>query len=110
MASPKFHPRAETENGDFIDEPSEDALYMLIGDLNTTDNTFVIIEPATDDPTWYASISLLTQGTYEVEYRDAALREHHLATQTDPSRIAKDTTIWIAQRPGSRRHTALNDF
>ena len=83
---------------------------MLIGGLNTTGNTFIIIEPVTDDPTWYASISLLRPGIYEIEYRDAALREHHLTTQTDQNQIAKDTTTWIAQRPGSPRHTALNDF
>jgi hypothetical protein len=102
--------RAETENGDFIDDPSEDALYMLIGDLNTTDNTFVTIEPVDDDPAWYASISRLGPGTYEIEYRDVTRREHHLTTQTDRSRIAKDTTIWIAQRRNSPRHTALDDF
>lgn len=90
--------RAETENGDFVDEPSEDAIFMLIGDLNLTDNTFIIIEPLVDAPAWYASISLLGEGAYEVEYRDARRSDHELTTETDPSEIARDTIIWLAHR------------
>ncbi|WP_327740410.1 hypothetical protein OG749_43445 [Streptomyces nojiriensis] len=37
--------RAESESGDHIEEPSEDALFMLIDDLNGSDNTFVVIQP-----------------------------------------------------------------
>ena len=90
--------RAETENGDFVDEPSEDAIFMLIGDLNLADNTFITIEPVMDDPAWYASISLLTEGRYEVEYRDSRRSDHQLTTETSPSKIAKDTIIWLAHR------------
>ncbi|NHI11099.1 hypothetical protein STPH2_6468 [Streptomyces sp. KO7888] len=36
---------ADSENGDHIDDPSEDALFELLGDLNDTDNTFVVIQP-----------------------------------------------------------------
>ncbi|QKW38849.1 hypothetical protein HUT06_36505 [Actinomadura sp. NAK00032] len=90
--------RAETENGDFIDEPSEDAIFMLIGDLNLSDNTFITIEPLVDDPAWYASISRLDEGGYEVEYRDARRSDHQLTTETDPDKIARDTIIWLAHR------------
>ena len=37
--------RADSENGDRIDEPSEDALFMLIDDLNGSNHTFVVIQP-----------------------------------------------------------------
>lgn len=36
---------ADSENGDHINDPSEDALFMLISDLNGTVNTFVVIQP-----------------------------------------------------------------
>ncbi|WP_262286763.1 hypothetical protein [Micromonospora sp. MA102] len=36
---------ADTENGDHIDDPSEDALFMLINQLGHPDNTFVTITP-----------------------------------------------------------------
>ncbi|MEU6746731.1 hypothetical protein ABZ914_10960 [Spirillospora sp. NPDC046719] len=69
-----------------------------IGDLNLTDNTFITIEPLVDAPAWYASISLLDEGGYEVEYRDARRSDHQLTTETDPSKIAKDAILWLAHR------------
>jgi hypothetical protein len=51
--------RADGENGDHIDDPSEDALFMLIDDLNDADNTFVVIQPDEDDPVWFASVAVL---------------------------------------------------
>jgi hypothetical protein len=71
---------------------------MLIGDLNLTDNTFLIIEPLADDPPWYAAISLLAEGSYEVEYRDARRHDHRLNVETDSNKIAHDTIIWLADR------------
>ena len=47
---------ADSENGDHIDDPSEDALFDLISELNDSDNTFVVIQPDQDDPAWFASV------------------------------------------------------
>ncbi|MGX1135615.1 hypothetical protein RKD49_007805 [Streptomyces glaucescens] len=33
------HYGADSENGDRIDDPSEDALFMMISDLNNSDST-----------------------------------------------------------------------
>jgi len=89
---------ADTENGDHIDDPSEDALFILLEDLDQAGNTFITITPADDDPAWYASITLLTAGTYEVERADPDRGEQHRDTATDPSNIARDLTIWLAAR------------
>ncbi|MDX3111093.1 hypothetical protein [Nonomuraea angiospora] len=97
--------KAESEGGELIVEPSEDALYEMIIELALPDNTFVIVEPDEDDPTWFASVACLDDGTYEVEYRDPLRRYHRLDTATDPSRIASDVTIWTAQ--ASRAHAVL---
>ncbi|MGW1532527.1 hypothetical protein [Streptomyces aureus] len=43
---------ADSESGDRIDDPSEDALFMMISDLN--DNTFVVVQPDAEDPVWFA--------------------------------------------------------
>jgi hypothetical protein len=99
---------ADTENGDHIDDPSEDALFMLLEELDDTDNTFITINPADPDAAWYASVSLLQDGGYEVEYRDPRYHEHELTTATDRSKIAKDLTLWLARRhhpnrPNTRR-------
>jgi len=90
------HYHADSENGDHVVNPSEDALFMRITDLNTDDNTFLTIEPPGDDPAWYAVVSLLEDGVYEVERSYPHRRLHELTTETDRSEIARDLTIWLA--------------
>ncbi|MYY01442.1 MULTISPECIES: hypothetical protein [unclassified Streptomyces] len=97
--------RAESESGDHIEDPSEDALFMLIGDLNTSDNTFVVIQPDEDDPAWFTSVAVLDEGGYEVVRRDTTRREHDVVTETSIDRIARDLTIWMAARDFPGRPT-----
>lgn len=89
---------ADSENGDHVDDPSEDALFMLIGDLNDSDNTFVVIQPDQDDPAWFASVAVLDEGGYEIERRDTTRREHDVTVETSTDRIAGDLTKWLATR------------
>lgn len=100
---------ADTENGDHIADPSEDALFMLLQDLDQHENTFVTINPA-DDSDWYASVSLRDDGSYEVERRDPSRHQHELTTDADISAIARDLTIWLAARDYPRRPTSRTDF
>ncbi|MFG2432993.1 hypothetical protein [Streptomyces sp. NPDC048590] len=97
--------RAESESGDHIEDPSEDALFMLIDDLNTSDNTFVVIQPDEDDPAWFTSVAVLDEGGYEVVRRDTTRREHDVITETSIDRIARDLTIWMATRDFPGRPT-----
>ncbi|MFI6697150.1 hypothetical protein ACIBLA_36480 [Streptomyces sp. NPDC050433] len=89
---------ADSENGDHIDDPSEDALFMLISDLNDADNTFVFIQPDEDEPDWFASVAVLDEGRYEVVRRDTDRREHDVSVETAIRRIAGDLTKWLAAR------------
>ena len=54
-----------------------------------------------EDQDWFASVSLLDEGGYEVELRDARHREHELTVQHDLGRIAQEVTIWLAARYGA---------
>ncbi|WP_308366092.1 MULTISPECIES: hypothetical protein [unclassified Streptomyces] len=90
--------RADSENGDHVDDPSEDALFMLIDDLNGTDNTFVVIQPDQDDPAWFASVAVLANGGYEIVRRDTARREHDVVVKTSTDHIARDLSEWLAAR------------
>jgi hypothetical protein len=103
---------ADSENGDHMDDPSEDGLFMLISDLNQAGNTFVTITPADDDPTWYASVTLLPAGTYEVERADPAHSEQHRDTSTSPDDIARDLTTWLTARdyPNRPARRSRTDF
>ena len=89
---------ADSENGDHVDDPSEDSLFMLISDLNGTDNTFVVVQPDEDDPAWFASVGVLDEGGYEIVRRDTTRREHNVTTETSIDRIAGDLTKWLAAR------------
>ncbi|MFF7851072.1 hypothetical protein ACFZDF_26360 [Streptomyces sp. NPDC007910] len=86
------------ENGDHVEDPSEDALFMVIGDLNGTDNTFVIIQPDEDDPVWFASVAVLDEGGYEIVRRDTTRREHDVAVEASIDRVAGDLIKWLAAR------------
>jgi hypothetical protein len=53
----------ETETGDYIDDPTEAQLEDLIVGLGQATETFVTIGPADETQDWYASVSLLADGT-----------------------------------------------
>lgn len=97
---------ADSENGDHIDDPSEDALFELISDLNDTDNTFVVIQPDQDEPVWFTSVAVLENGGYEVVRRDASRREHEVCVEASINRIANDLTVWMAARHSTERPTS----
>lgn len=99
--------RAESESGDHVEAPSEDALFMLIDDLNDSDNTFVVIQPD-EDPAWFTSVAVLDEGGYEVVRRDSIRGDHEVGTEADIDRIARDLTIWMAARYIPGRPTPRN--
>lgn len=92
------HCRAESENGHRTDDPSQDGLFDLISDLNDSDNSFVVIQSAADDPAWFATVAVLDGGGFEVVLRDSARREHEVVTDTDIGGIAHDLITWLSAR------------
>ncbi|ALO99098.1 hypothetical protein SHL15_8131 [Streptomyces hygroscopicus subsp. limoneus] len=96
---------ADSENGDRIDDLSEDALFMMISDLDDSDNTFVVVQPDEDDPVWFASVAVLDEGSYEIVRRDTARNEHEVTMATSIDDIARDLTRWLAVRDFSGRST-----
>ena len=94
-----MHCTADTESGDYIDDPTQAQLTGLIAGLGQATGTFVTITPADDDGDWYASVSLLPDGTTEIDRGDPARGEQHTAATTaSPGSIASDLTTWIAAR------------
>lgn len=89
---------ADTETGDYIDDPTEAQLRDLIAGLGQATGTFITITPASEDRDWYASVSLLPDGTRETERADPARGEEHTATTGSPASIARDLITWIAAR------------
>ncbi|MBB6556544.1 hypothetical protein [Nonomuraea rubra] len=88
--------RAECENGTFINDPSEDAIFDLLMTLRQPDNGFVVIEQPGVDPPWYVCISIMDDGEYELECRDQLLGTHQLESGASRSYAAKQATKWLA--------------
>ena len=42
----------------------------------------MVIEPDDESMDWFASVSLLENGTYEMEWRDMSRRDHELTVET----------------------------
>nr|WP_245967781.1 hypothetical protein [Streptomyces fragilis] len=97
--------RADSENGDHIDDPSEDALFMLISDLNDSDNTFIVVQHDEDDPAWFASVAILDEDGYEIVRRDTTRNEHEVTTSTSIHDVARGLTVWMAARDFPGRPT-----
>lgn len=93
---------ADTENGDHMDDPSEDGLYMLIEDLNDADNTFLTINPADTNLPWWATVAREEESGFEIVRRDPSRNEHEVTLDTDIGRIAADLTIWLTGRDFGR--------
>lgn len=93
-----MHCTADTETGDYIDDPTEDQLRDLITALGHASGTFITITPADEARDWYASVSLRPDGTQETERADPARGEEHTTTTGSPASIAHDLITWIATR------------
>ncbi len=89
---------AHSEDGDRIDDPSEDALFMMLGDLHDPGNTFLVVRPDGDDPGWSVSVTLLGPDRYEVVRQDTVRDEHTAAVSTSAHDLAHDLTRWAADR------------
>lgn len=87
---------AESEGGDVVADPSEDALYMQISDLVWPDNSFVTVQPPGERQDWHVVVALLEEGGYEVEYRDTARGEHRVVNETRISDIAYEMIICLS--------------
>lgn len=53
---------ADCESSHYIANPSEDLLFGLIGELNDSDNTFVVTQADEDNPAWLASAAVIDEG------------------------------------------------
>jgi hypothetical protein len=96
--------RATFEAGEVVEDPSEDRLFIMLGRLEAPENSNLVIEPCDEpcqgDAQWYVVISLLGPDRYELEFRDPAFGEHELRETSSKSEIARDVTVWVAERFG----------
>ena len=92
--------RVTAESGDTIDDPSEDALFMMFEDIDAGESTFLIVESLADQSGQsYAQTSRNGDGTYVVEYRDGS-PDRHFGTIAQDMRAAHAlVTGWAFRSP-----------
>lgn len=95
--------RATAEAGDVIDDPSEDALFMMFEDMEAGEGTFLIVDALQDSTgQTYAQTSRNPDGSYVVEYRDGG-PDQHFGTEVADMRSAHAlVTGWAQERPDWR--------
>ena len=94
-----MHLTADTETGDYLNNPTEDQLTGLIAGLGTSAGSFITLNPTGETQGWYASVSLLPNGSIEIAYGDPDTGEDHQDITTDtPAGITRTLTAWLAAR------------
>jgi hypothetical protein len=94
-----MHVTADTETGEFLDDPTQDQLTTLIAGLGGSSGSFITLNPADETQAWYASVSLLPDGSTEIACGDPDTGDDYQATTTDnPAGIARSLTTWLANR------------
>ena len=95
--------RATAESGDTIDDPSEDALFMMFEDIEAGESSFLIVDRLADTTgQTYVQTSRNSDGSYTVEYREGG-PEHHYRTVANDMRSAHSlVTGWAFEPPGWR--------
>lgn len=95
--------RAETESGNTIDDPSEDALFMLLEDIEADEGGFLIVEAVADaTQQTYAQTSRNEDGSYVVEVREGGPDSHRRAVAPDMRAAHALVAGWAFDLPGWR--------
>ncbi len=95
--------RATTERGDTIDDPSEDALFMLFEDVERGRSGYLIVDALTDETGHtYAQTSRNKDGSYAVEYRAGSAERHFGTTAPDMRSAHALITGWAFDVDGWR--------
>jgi hypothetical protein len=91
---------ADTEDGQYVEDPDHVALLGMLEDLNTSDNTFFLIYPDDEALDWSISVHTRTNGLggYGIERRDAATGQHDRTAAADHVTIVTEVLTWIRQR------------
>jgi hypothetical protein len=86
-----------------IDDPSEDALFMMFEDIDAGESSFLIVENLVDPSRQtYVQTSRNPDGSYIVEYRDGGPGQHYGTMANDMRSAHALVTGWAFDLPGWR--------
>jgi hypothetical protein len=92
--------RATEASGDSWDDPDDDKLTALVGDLDAG-NRFLVVERHDRASVWqhYLQVYVSDDGAYAVEFREGGPERHFRAHTPDPVRAAKTLVAWASDDP-----------
>ena len=85
--------RVETSQGERYDEPSEDALFMFMEDLQQEQDYFIVEDARDTTGQTYAQVMRVTGG-FLLERRSGSEDTHEHATSADLRQVHQDLTTW----------------
>jgi hypothetical protein len=89
------------ESGEAFDDPSEDLLFELLGDIERGDEQFLIVTRLTDPSNeTYAQTVRNDDGSWLVERRDGSRERHFAATLPDLGDVHRVMTAWAFELEG----------
>ncbi|MFT4187334.1 MAG: hypothetical protein QM621_01975 [Aeromicrobium sp.] len=98
--------RATAESGDTIDDPSEDALFLMFEDIENGESDFLVVKDLGDPGGHtYAQSVIEEDGSYVVEYRDGDASRHYATTAPDLRTAHALIVGWAFDVPGWRGST-----
>ncbi|TDD46753.1 hypothetical protein E1263_35920 [Kribbella antibiotica] len=93
--------RAISESGDTIDDPSEDALFLMFEGVEAGRSSFLIVDRLADSSgQTYGQSSRNPDGSYVVEYRDGSPDQHYGTVVADMRTAHLLLTGWAFDLPG----------
>ena len=93
--------RASMESGDSWDDPSEDLIFELLGDIERGDEEFMVIDRLSDKSgQTYAQVTTGADNKWIVERRDGSPDRHYRATCADLRAAHEALTAWAFDLDG----------
>lgn len=93
---------ADSERGDYVEDPDHPEVLSLVNALNNTDNTFVVFYPGDESREWFISVATSRGpfGGYDIERSDPAIGEKNTTTSASaaPAQITTEVLTWINSR------------
>jgi hypothetical protein len=98
--------RATTESGDVWDDPSEDKLFEILGEIERGDELFLVVERLSD-PGGQTYIQTIIEGeSFVVEHREGSAERHFRTVVPGRDEAYAVFTAWVHQLPGWREALA----
>ena len=94
--------RLLTESGETRDDPSEDAIFEYLSDVDRGDEEFLIIERLSDPAGQTYAQTTKEDGDWIVERRDGSPNTHYCLRSADMRVVHELLTGWAFDRPGWR--------